>query len=361
VPHRVAQQILHRPPDQFAVTVERARLARAPGDTRFAFGDLVIDHFHQVREQFAQVEILVQAGRRLGRFAQQAQHVIDQRFQPLALQSDPFDFRFDVAGALFARDFQRHAEAGQRRTEFMADVLQQTLVGHLHGFQAGGHGIEIRRQLTDLVLPDGDAGADPRGQVSCGDLAAGASQRLERRRQRARQEEADERTEQRGRCNAQCRALGSGRQYRARRRPADGIHREGDARPALEHGHGHRRTARSQLLQRGVAAQHLAPLLVDHVDVAPRHTGDIQQFVTQTSPAVHLQGLLGALGNAEQPAFETVDGLLGPLLPRQLVVEPTDGGRKPDDAEPHRQKDFPEQGMHAGRPGEDPPQEILYW
>ena len=61
--------------------------------------------------------------------------------------------------------------------------------------------------------------------------------------------------------------------------------------------------------------------------------------------------LLGALADAVQAPLEGFLGLLGPLLAGQAVVQPADGGRETDDAEPHGQENFPEQGMHCAARG----------
>ena len=75
-----------------------------------------------------------------------------------------------VAGA---RQFHRHAQARQRRTQLVRNIEQQAALGGQQRLDAAGHAVEGARELAQLVAA---GGIDARGESPCAEALHGLLQ-----------------------------------------------------------------------------------------------------------------------------------------------------------------------------------------
>ncbi|MNT70450.1 hypothetical protein D3C72_2088410 [compost metagenome] len=107
--------------------------------------------------------------------ARQLQRAFDQRVKAFGLALDAVELQRQ-RGVAAPRQLQRQAQPPQRRAQFVRDIAQQLLAPVHQALQAVGHGIEIARELAQLVGAAGQHGRRARGQLAVGKRLRGFAQ-----------------------------------------------------------------------------------------------------------------------------------------------------------------------------------------
>lgn len=100
------------------------------------------------------------------------QELTDELIESLGLEFDAIEGLRRRLTGFGSRQLKGHRQPRQRRAKLMRHIPEQTLLGAHEGLDTFGHGVEIARQLTDLVSPGRhiifDSGAEvSRAQISC--------------------------------------------------------------------------------------------------------------------------------------------------------------------------------------------------
>ena len=123
----------------------------------------------------------------------QLQGVLDQPLHAVDFAADAFA---QLRQALFA--FAGHAQAAQRRAQFVRQVAQQLLLQGDCALQALGHGIEGPRQLTEFIRALGDAARQAHIQLVGAPGVGLFAQVVQRHHQQAIQADTEQQGEQPG-------------------------------------------------------------------------------------------------------------------------------------------------------------------
>jgi hypothetical protein len=118
-----------------------------------------------------QIEMFHAARRGVALHARHFHQRAHQIRQPLDLFRDAGRGGVTVRGGL--GQLRREAEARQRRTQFVRDVLQQAPLGGEQRLDALGHLIECARHIADLVAP---AQARARREIAAAEALHGVRQ-----------------------------------------------------------------------------------------------------------------------------------------------------------------------------------------
>ncbi len=131
---------------------------------------------HDFAEQFVQPQAFAAAGGGVAFGARDLNQAADQVGEP----RDLFLHARDGGIAIFrgAREFGGEAEAGQRRAEFVGDILQQAALGGEQRADAFGHAVEGAADFADFILA---RGVDAHGEIARAEAVHHAGEAAQRR------------------------------------------------------------------------------------------------------------------------------------------------------------------------------------
>ena len=110
-------------------------------------------------------------------------HVIEGRIVALSLTSE----------------IERHVQPGQRRAQFVRDVVDELTLARDELLDAGGHGIEVTHQRPEFIAPALHAGGGTRAEIARRQLLRSLAQTEDGRGEIAGEQIADEARDQKRR------------------------------------------------------------------------------------------------------------------------------------------------------------------
>jgi len=382
---RVAHDVFERAMQQFGVAPDRERRRLRRGIVDAAGGGLRLEArvLDQRIEQFAQIDRFVQPSGHARLETRQRQQFADQPFHAHRFALDARE-QIGAAFRLLAQQADGRLQAGERRAQFVRDVVQEAPLAVHQGLKARRHAVEIAPEIGQLVAPAAHFQRQPLPQATVGgprESGAQAADRLgEIPGEQRREEQADERPgKQRNRWERQGRARRRSRVAVVRMRRRTGrCERRRSGRPGLggrrreEHvgasvggdrprdaaphrpGRplGRRRRAgqpKDARLRFGCdgAPEQLPPLLVEREHRRPRQAAlFVEQRAQGGDAAVAQRGSRGV--DVEDGRRAEVDAGRRPLV--RTVLQPEGqpdaetGGQL---GQPEKEEEFPEKTPHA--------------
>ncbi len=103
---------------------------------------------HQLPHKFVEADGVAAQRSRVALGARHLQELADQRVQPVGFLLDAVERRFGVVAG--ARQLHGHAQARQRRAQFVRNIEQQAALGGQQSFDALGHAVEGARQICPV-------------------------------------------------------------------------------------------------------------------------------------------------------------------------------------------------------------------
>ncbi len=149
----IANDVVERPVQQLGFSEELILSHReiAQLDMASAFGSLEAGVFHNIGKQCAQGKTLSGGMRHPGLKARQGEHLANQTIQASGFMLDTVKVGCNLAGLLTCQ-FDRDTQSGQRRAQFMGNIMQQAFLCVDESFQLVGHTVEISTKVPDLIV-----------------------------------------------------------------------------------------------------------------------------------------------------------------------------------------------------------------
>ena len=151
IAHGVAQHVLDRAAQQFAVAVYGAARGRPELDVAILGGALEIRVAHDLLDHFVDVERLAVEPRLGAVQSRELENLADQAVEPLDLALHAVELPRRVRRRL-AREADGEAHARERRAQFMRDIAQQPGERARVGAQLVGHRVEVAASTASSSL-----------------------------------------------------------------------------------------------------------------------------------------------------------------------------------------------------------------
>jgi len=191
VANGVSDHVVERAPDQGGIAPHGAGSIRRELDPSSGGGCLkggIIDH---LVEEITEIESHGFGVRCPGLKAFQKEKLADEVVEPTGLALDAIEGLNGLDALTVAGQLQGYRKTCQRRAQFVRDVSQKAPLRPDQIFEATGHGVEVTRELSDLVGPPIDGIADPRREVAGAETQGRPAQCSDRRRQVAGKPQAE--------------------------------------------------------------------------------------------------------------------------------------------------------------------------